>query len=63
MKVGDLLYPKRDHLDLPKSLQLGIFTGQFDEHGRKLILWPVSGRIAYIEEWEEKYYEVLSETR
>jgi hypothetical protein len=58
MKPGDLIYPKKVHRDLPKDIHLGIFTGQHDEHGRKIIMW-VNGRVLCLEDWEENYYEVI----
>ena len=60
MKRGDLIYRKKAHRDLPKKIHLGFFTGQQDEHGRKMIMW-VNGKVLFLEDWEEKYYEVISD--
>lgn len=62
MKPGDLIYPKKIHRDLPTDIHLGLFTGQYDELERKMIMWA-NGKVHYLEDWEEKYYEVISETR
>jgi hypothetical protein len=62
MKPGDLIYPKKIHRDLPADIHLGLFTGQYDELERKMIMWA-NGKVLYLEDWEEKYYEVISETR
>ena len=60
MKPGDLIYPKKVHRDLPTEIHLGFFTGQQDEHGRKMTMW-VNGKVLFLEDWEEKYYEVISD--
>lgn len=62
MKPGDLIYPKKIHRDLPSDIHLGLFTGLHDELERKMIMWA-NGKVQYLEDWEEKYYEVISETR
>jgi len=58
MKHGDMIYPKKIHSDLPMDIHFGIFTGQYDEFGRKMIMW-VNGKVHHLEDWEEKYYEVI----
>ncbi len=60
MKPGDLIYPKKIHRDLPADIHLGLFIGQHDEFERKMIMWA-NGKVQYLEDWEEKYYEVISE--
>ena len=60
MKPGDLIYPKKVHRDLPTEIHLGFFTGQHDQHGRKMIMW-MNGKVLFLEDWEEKYYEVISD--
>lgn len=61
MKPGDLIFPKKVHRDLPSEIRLGIFIGQHDPFGRKIIMWA-NGKSMHMEEWEEKYYEVINET-
>jgi hypothetical protein len=61
VKPGDLIYPKKIHMDLPSDIHLGLFTGLYDEFERKMIMWA-NGKVQYLEDWEEKYYEVISET-
>ena len=59
MKRGDLIYPRKLYRDLPTDIHLGIFTGETDDLGRKIIMWR-SGKFQCLEVWEEKYYEVIS---
>lgn len=62
MKPGDLIYPVKVHRGLPSEIHLGVFTGEKDSFGRKIILWR-NGKVLHMEPWEEQYYEVISEAR
>ena len=59
MKPGDLIYPTKKHRDLPRRIYIGIYTGENDQFNRKIILWW-NGTTGYLEEYEERYYEVIS---
>jgi len=60
VKPGDLVVPRKSRADL--LTDIGFFTGQHDEYERKMIVWG-SGKVQFLEYWEEKYYEVISKTR